>query len=397
MAARAPHGRYPAKQSRKLPCPEPPLPTPFRLLPALVICILMLFASATAARATDIVAYVWGGLLDQGTGVARFYNSVAFLLDRGFTSVRFAATPNAAASYGIGQSGCRGGRVDLGCILAAELDSRVFDDPRLRSLYITLQGTVDSDRAETDASALERDGRSVTDEYAGAFDVLARRFAGRPMPITILNWEGDNKVYCGSLYDFTRSVAARAACLRQGDPRDRVAGFVAWTRMRLQAVQEARRRHPGLDLRVGPEVNGLHALETCKPAGDCAGYPSLLSALPRLGRLPLCSYSAYDSLERGTLAADLRLLLRTCQQVILGEVGFRSNGGDGARLAAEYEAFGAEVQPFLDRIPAIVYWNGFEPAPPAHPGHGLFTSDGSPMQIRYIPPDLGPASGHASR
>jgi hypothetical protein len=356
----------------------------------LLIAAVVFGVAAAPSDARVIVPYLWGGLLQDGVGVDRFHRSAAFLLNHGFTAIRIAATPNAVASYGLDPSQCPGGAESVSCILNAELASPVFDDPRLRALYITFQETTDDSHAETDAALLTRDAPRLRAEYDAALDSLARRFQTHHIPITLLNWEGDNKIYCGSLYAFTQKPDSRAACLREGAPQARIAAFLAWMQFRQQVVQAARQRHPDLDIQVAPEINGINAMQHCKPAGACDGYPTLLNALGQSAPLPLCSYSAYSSLNAYSLAQDLPRLLAVCHQVILGEVGYRYTGDNGDEMRRDYDYLATAIAPFQKSIPAVIAWNAFEADAPHPAGHGLYTSSGTPLEIQFLPAALVP-------
>lgn len=341
-------------------------------------------------KSPDIGVYVWGGLLNKGEAAGQLSRSVDFLLDQGFASIRFATTRSAGDAYRLNLSGCPDKRPDLTCFLRQQLGSRTFDDPRLTSLYITLEDT-GTDWKMIGGKGIPTQAKlAMRAEYDAAFDYLAKRFSHHPIPITILNWEGDNEIYCGAAYQFATQAAFRKKCLLAGDPAPRLSRFVDWMDIRQQAVNAANRRHPGLVLRIGYEVNNLRMFSRdCQPAGQCGSFATVLEAVGKARKhVPLCSYSAYDSLNHETLALDLPLLLTICEKLILGEVGFRLAGNNMQAALAKHTAFIDAIRPYIGRISAIIYWNGFESSTGKDLGFGLFTNEGKPLMINAVMPSL---------
>ena len=339
-----------------------------------------------------VAAYVWGGLLQQGSGIERFHRSVGFLLDHGFHSVRFTVGPNAASGYGFDPRSCPLQRGTMKCMLEAQLGDPVFDDPRLRSIYLTMEEFEDGGADSVANTLLYKNRVAIAREYADALDFLAARFEKRhDFTLTILNWEGDNKIYCGSAFQFAHSAEARASCEGSGDVRVRMSAYMDWTRLRLEAVEQARQRHPGVTIAFAVEINNVGMFSTrCDPVAACSTFPTLLNALAALGPQPLCSYSAYESLNGGDLAAALERILSRCGRVILGEIGFRRQSAGQPTLAAKYDSLQRQLLPFADRIEAIVYWNAFDPPSGPQRGYGLFDADGSPRNVDILPDGLRP-------
>jgi hypothetical protein len=226
------------------------------------------------------------------------------------------------------------------------------------------------------------------------------------MNIIILNWEGDNFVYCGSAYGFATSPTTRNACLAKYNISSRLNAFVMWSQLRKNAIEAARARHPQMGLAFGVEFNNLDLFtKDCKPdASACADYPTVLSVIPQIDPvrtangepMPLCSYSAYDSLADQTLGPNLAKIMNSCGRVILGEVGYHYTIGQEELIRSEYTYFEQAIQPFLSRIPSIIYWNGFDDtdeAPTApRASYGLWLGNGTPLDIQFLPSSLGPPS-----
>ena len=53
--------------------------------------------------------------------------------------LRFTVGPNAASGYGFDPRSCPLQRGTMKCMLEAQLGDPVFDDPRLRSIYLTME------------------------------------------------------------------------------------------------------------------------------------------------------------------------------------------------------------------------------------------------------------------
>jgi hypothetical protein len=123
----------------------------------------------------DIAPYVWGGLLQDGTGINQFYASV--MLGQRFHSIRFAATPNAMGGYGLSTDMCLNQKGSLRCMLSAQLNSPIFDDPRLHSIYITMQEFTDGGEAEANQELLAQDKDAIRAEYDTPLTILPSALA----------------------------------------------------------------------------------------------------------------------------------------------------------------------------------------------------------------------------
>lgn len=345
-----------------------------------------------------VVPYLWGGMLEAsgganaGAGVARFHRSVGFLLDHGFQAVRFTVTTAALPELGLAGGLCRAEQ-GIACPLEAALADPVFDRPELGLLMVTLHEARAREALGEGLSAAAEDDLAA--EFSLALDVLWRRFRGRRLRVVVSNWEGDNMVHCGSVARYARQADFAARCeTGAGDGVDlRLARFMAWMALRDRAVAAARRRHPAFDLEHAPEFN-IARLGPDNCNTRCDVRRTVFEAIAREGGRKLCSYSAYNSTNRGLLAEDLPRLLRGCERLILGELGFDAarQGQEGARrgfaLAAE------AVARFPGRVPAVVVWNAFNRAgSEARDRHGLFDADGGAALLPALPPALAPRPG----
>jgi hypothetical protein len=97
----------------------------------------------------------------------------------------------------------------------------------------------------------------------------------------------------------------------------------------------------------------------------------------------LCSYSAYSSFNGGyDFEADLAEIRTSCgaAPLILGELGFKSNGRNGQALSALYgNALAAAGRA---DVRAVFFWQAFEGG--SEKRYGLFDGFGAPLQWRWI-------------
>lgn len=365
-----------------------------RLALLLLVLIPVLPAPGSAQPQTGrplVGAYVWGGLLNGRPTIENFHASVKFVLDHGFEAVRFTVTPGSLASYGVPSCAA----IDqMRCALKSLLDAPVFDDARLKLVVITLHDFSFGQRPMVDVDFLEQHREALIREYRAGLAVIAERFASRETTVVISNWEGDNIVYCGSVYRFATVVQFAVDCQGQatGNVERRMQGFVAWLKLRFELVDEARRNSPALNLLHAPEVNNVVLFEhRCRHQCD----PSA-TVLGRLGELPglrLCSYSAYDSMRENLLATALARLSAVCPTIILGEVGVRAPDVSSAEADKRAKVVIDQVRRASVKAPfAIIVWNAFEARASRDAGYGLFEEDGRPRTFRFWREMLSPQS-----
>ena len=227
-------------------------------------------------------------------------------------------------------------------------------------------------------------------EFINALDVLEHAFRGRPVSIVISNWEGDNLVYCGSAFAYATNLAVREACRRSplGNPATRLNAFMQWINLRQVVINKYRRSHPGFDVEQAPEFNSLHLFESLNIDGQS---PTVLSALRRgrVGRWPLCSYSAYDSLGKGTLKKDVSNIFKICAHLVIGELGIDRNLSSNIR-AMRYSDYRSALNVGGQNIKAVFFWKAFEGQGGKDAGFGLFSDQGADLDYKQIPANLLP-------
>jgi hypothetical protein len=302
-----------------------------------MVALLLGPALPAAARDTQpseaplVGAYLWGGLLDQGQGVGRFQASAHFLLKQGFQALRIAVSANTLNELGVDRKRC-GEASNTSCYLEQVLDSPAFDDTHLRLLMVTLHETASRDVLSAGMDPARQ--QAISTELRDVLGKLQHRFQGRPVKIVLSNWEGDNMVYCGSVFRYARQADFAAQCdTTAADGVDRrLARFVEWMQLRDSVVAKFRAEHPDLDVEHAPEFN-LAYLGPANCRTRCDQRRTVFEGLARAGHRPLCSFSSCNSTNRNALAEDLKRLLASCDRVILGELGFAEarQGGDRVR------------------------------------------------------------------
>jgi hypothetical protein len=360
-----------------------------KTLALLFLCALCVFGVSGESHrfSAPVGAYLWGGFLGGRPGLAQFYDSVGFLLGKGFRSVRFTVSPASIADYGLSPDDCPGRNLSP-CYLEKFLASSVFDDPKLHLLMITLHDFTSAAGSHiVDPQFLTQHRDAILQETEDDLSELGRRFKARRVSIVISNWEGDNLVYCAHTYQFAIDAAFHAECIARtgGDFAARLKGFQQWVDLRDEAIRRFQRESPGLDVIQAPEFSNLNIFTR-----DCrTGCDPNLTVFETLAKRPLCSYSAYDSSGRGTLDADLPRILTTCDHLIIGELGFDLKGNDTRALARNYDQAAKALLRFDDRLSGVFLWHAFENSK-TNPGFALYDNDGRPAHVQFLPACLRP-------
>ncbi|WP_293868723.1 hypothetical protein [uncultured Alsobacter sp.] len=353
----------------------------------LLLALLLAFGlgvPAGAGAAPLIGAYVWGGLLGGRSTPDAFNASVAFLLDRGFTAIRFAVGPKTLEGYGFAPGAC-GPRPSLACMLDPFLKAGALDDPRLRLVMITLHDSFVTRAGAFDPATVARDAEAILSDHAAALASLDRRFAGRPVRIVLSNWEGDNQLFCGSAYTFSRSPDfVRTCSATRGDLSTALQGFIDWIALRDRAIAAYRKGGGTLDVSQAPEVNNLRIF-TDGCLTTCDTGLTLAAGLRARGGWATCSYSAYDGINAGRLGETLDRLASSCRRTIIGEFGFPLDRVKGERLKGLYASAAAAIAQRQSTIDAVFIWNAFESEGTRDTGYGLFRADGSPFAWNSLP------------
>lgn len=346
---------------------------------------------APAVGAPAIGAYVWGGYYREDASPAGLAASVRFVLDQGFGTVRIAVSPRSVGELNLGPGACTGQK-DVGCILDLVLEDPVFADPRLKTLILTIGDftTFPEHQVDPDFIAANRD--RIVREYRSALAAIDRHLGITPVDVVLTNWEGDNMVYCGGVYRFAKDPQFRPGCAggTEAGIGRRLDGLMSWFALRRATVEAYRPVSPNLRLHYAVEFNNLHILDQDCRGDGCNPALGVFRRLSSEPRPELCSYSSYDGLNRGLLDQDIATMLRVCDKVIIGEIGFPAWGPNTEKARAGYAANARALLRWKDRIFAIVFWNAFESKNAADKGYGLWTAEGAPRNITALPPALRP-------
>lgn len=346
---------------------------------------------ASLPEGTKVGVYLWGGMLNAGEGLDRFHKSFNFLLDQGFEAIRFTVSSNSIKELDLNKTKCNHD-TPMGCYLGQALNHPVFQDQRLKLLMITFH---EKSARNVVASGLDRQSRKgISEELNDALIQLQARFSGRPVKVVISNWEGDNMVYCGGVFQYIRSQEVASRCdTKDGKGLDRrLENFINWMNLRDSIISDFRKKHRDLNVQHAPEFN-IAALIPSRCKVSCDENKTVLKTLAREGRHPLCSFSSYNSTNRNALSQDLPKILKTCDQVILGELGFAEDriGSTGVQQGFSDAAVAVSKHP--GKVPAMMIWNAFnEQGRTRNDSYGLFKEDGSPGNIVNLPQSMRPFS-----
>jgi hypothetical protein len=350
----------------------------------LVLAVMACFAWRSETASAQVVAgpYLWGGFL-AGSEDEKIARSIMFLLDEGFSAVRIAITPN---SYDP-TANCPEPKM-LECSVTHALKPIAFDDQRLRFLMITLHDFSTERGGDFQPDTLKSNKTKIFEEYRAAFTAIAERFNHRDIAVVVSNWEGDNLLFCGSVYNFARVAAFAEECRDRTKDRfeERLESIFVWFAIREDALNAVKRKYSGLDIQNAIEFNNLHVFsEDC--ILTCDNQLRIVERLNSLGRRVLCSYSSYDSINRGSLDRDLGILSDTCKSIIIGEAGFRLQGDNLEAIRKRWEVVARAIIAHKEIVRAIFIWNAFEGN---KAGFGLYRANGEPLLVRALPPSLAP-------
>ena len=174
---------------------------------------------------------------------------------------------------------------------------------------------------------------AVRAEYAALAGVLYQTQGGKGgRTFVLINWEGDNSIYCGSSYLFAKGALACPASPDGASVSSRFAAFTSWFHARQDGMADARAQYaakfPDVQVEDGIELNSFSALTD-------AGYPSVLHDIIPVLRPVYASYSAWESLGAGRFEQDLDALGANLAQLgIIGIVGeFGQSGVDGPKVS----------------------------------------------------------------
>jgi len=327
--------------------------------------------------------YVWDGLSDGGN---RLPAGVAAMDRAGFHAIRLLLSPAARRAYSLPPVPCAGGRTTLTCLVESEPYQRALATKSIDVVMFTAYDFASFPRQRyLDPQFLKTNRQQVFDEYRELAETLMHRYSGSGRVFIIGHWEGDNQVYCGSSYDFQTVDQKRYECMYQ-NPERRLAGMAEWLNIRQQAIAEGRKRAmadgaANVEVYHAAEFNTIFASRRVSGASiRSKDYKGVLDTVIPLVHPDICSYSAWESVNRNRLTKDLQDIVKACAPalVIVGEIGSKDNPDK------RYSKIVAALQPLKESLPMVFYWQAFEPRMSKDPGFGLFSLDGQPLHAKAV-------------
>ena len=328
---------------------------------------------------------VWDGLAD-GNSADRLPNSIAALGRAGFHAIRLLLSPASRRTYALPPLRCAEGRTTLKCLFTSEPYSRALSVKNLAVVMFTAYDFASFPRQHyLDPQFLKTNRQQVFDEYRDLAETMLRTYSGSGRIFIIGHWEGDNQVYCGSSFKFQTIDDTRYACLYQ-DPATRLAGMAEWLKIRQEAIAEGRKRAiaagaANVEVYHAAEFNTIFASRKVSGASiRSKDYKGVLDTVIPAVHPDICSYSAWESVNRNRVTKDLQDIMKACAPapVIVGEIGDKDNPD------RRYSKIVSALQPLKESVPLVFFWQAFEPQASKDPGFGLFDFDGKALHAKAV-------------
>jgi hypothetical protein len=330
--------------------------------------------------------YVWDGLSAGSDAGALLATHLATVDAAGFHAVRLLLSPASQRSYSLPPLRCAGGPRSLKCLLLTDAYQRALTMKTLQVvMFTTYDFTSYTRQYYLNPDFLKANRQQVFDEYRDLAETIMRTYSGSGRVFIISHWEGDNQVYCGSSYNFQTVEDKRYACLDQ-DPEKRLAGMTEWLRIRQQAIEEGRKRAQaagaaGVEVYHAAEFNTIFTTRRVSGASiRSKDFKGMLDTVVPAVHPDLCSYSAWESVNRNRLTKDLQDIVKACApaSVIVGEIGIKENPDK------QYSKMITALQPLKEIIPLVFFWQAFEGRSAKDPGFALFDADGKALHAKAL-------------
>ena len=326
--------------------------------------------------------YVWDGISANHDLAA----SVRTLDESGIHSVRLLLSPASMRSYGIPRPRCTEGRPDLACLFASENYQRAMASKSLETVMLTTYDFTSFGRAHyMDPEFLKANRQQVYDEYRDLAEEIMKAFSGTGRVFIIGHWEGDNQVYCGSSYDFEVHDDKRSACIEQ-HPELRLAGLTQWLKIRQAAIAEGRDRAiaagaKNVEIYHAVEFNTIFNLRKVSGATiRSKQYEGILNSVIPEVHPDICSYSAWESVNRNRLTKDVQDIVKACAPapVVIGEIGIKD------KPDKHYPKMLTDLAPLKENVPLVFFWQAFDSPRSREPGFALFDDEGKPVSPKAV-------------
>jgi hypothetical protein len=326
--------------------------------------------------------YVWDGL----NGGSELSQSVRTLDASGIHAVRLLLSPAATRAYSLPRLVCSDGHPQLTCLFESESYQRALSSKTLDVVMLTAYDfTSYAHQRFLDPEFVKANRQQIYDEYRQLAETIMKAFSGSGRVFIIGHWEGDNQVYCGSSYEFEVRDEKRWACLEE-HPEIRMAGFTEWLKIRQEAIAEGRRRAiaagaTNVEIYHAVEFNTIFNLRKVSGATmRSKEFEGVLSAVIPSVHPDICSYSAWESVNRNRLVKDVQDIVKACAPaaVVIGEIGTKD------KPDKRYPKMAADLATLKESVPLVFFWQAFEGAAAKDPGFGLFDKTGKPAHPRAV-------------
>lgn len=330
--------------------------------------------------------YVWDGLAGNSGHGDVLSNHIASVESTGFHAIRLLLSPQSQRFYSMPQAHCNSGIRSLTCLFESEALQQALAPKTLQVVMFTAYDFASFPRQRfLDPEFLKANRQRVFDEYREFVETIMSTYSGSGRVFIISHWEGDNQVYCGSSYNFQTVDDKRYACMYQ-EPDKRLAGITEWLRIRQEAIAEGRKRAAAagatnVEVYHAAEFNTIFASRRVSGASiRSREFKGMLDTVIPAVHPDICSYSAWESVNRNRLTKDLQDIVKACAPapVVIGEIGIKDNPD------RRYARLIAALQPLKDSIPLIFFWQAFESETAKEPGFALFDTSGKVLHPRAV-------------
>ena len=159
-----------------------------------------------------------------------------------------------------------------------------------------------------------------------------------------------------------------------------------WLKIRQEAIAEGRRRAiaagaTNVEVYHAAEFNTIFASRKVSGASiRSKDYKGMLDTVIPEVHPDICSYSAWESVNRNRLTKDLQDIMKACAPapVIVGEIGDKDDPDK------RYAKIIAALLQLKESIPLVFFWQAFEPRVSKAPGFGLFDAQAKPLHAKAV-------------
>ena len=301
----------------------------------------------------------------------------------GFKTVRLPLLPSAEKDFGFGKR-CHND-VTLTDLVSLSHYRKIISNPFFNTVILTIWGSGRSYLACRDRNVFFQyplkkylDHRFYYDqaemdllekEYENLTYWLLKTNRGTSKKFILINWEGDNEIYCGAAWFYAVDEKFRQQCGDLTRIHSRTEALRKFFVLRDRGIKKGRVRACADSLCGPKDARVLSAIEfnSVRFLRE-KNYPNILDdVISSVPQADFYSYSAYESLNDQKLREDLKeLQIRFGDKLMVGEFGFdRALIPDFEEQAREAVAVMGELGIFYK-----IWWQIFD-QPPAAGDKGL--------------------------